>query len=273
MKILKNTLAILIAMIMLASLFAGCAKGEGADKTNVVSENSTVNLDEITTVKEIITTAQEEPYAIVSELSQAKVDDRVKLGKYEQDNNMDNGQEEIVWRVLAIENSKALLLSEKILDCKPYNEKVVYFSWETCTLRGWLNNDFYNDVFSSTEKLGILTSTIVNNKKFESENDGKYTSDKLFLLSDSDVKNTDYGFSSDEFDINDNTVRIAYGTDFAKSNGLLYEDGIGSSVWWLRAPGFFIGAYGEIYYDGYIAIGIAPFSSSYGVRPALWINL
>ena len=58
-----------------------------------------------------------------------KQGDIIKFGQYYQAN--DSSEEDIEWRVLAVENSKALLLSEKILDCKPFNEKWEAATWET----------------------------------------------------------------------------------------------------------------------------------------------
>ena len=46
----------------------------------------------------------------------------VKLGKYEQDNNFDNGKEDIEWIVVEKEGGKALLLSKYIIDLKQYDE-------------------------------------------------------------------------------------------------------------------------------------------------------
>lgn len=40
-----------------------------------------------------------------------------------------------------------LLLSEKSLDEKPYNMKAANVTWETCTLRDWLNNTFIHEAF------------------------------------------------------------------------------------------------------------------------------
>ena len=56
-------------------------------------------------------------------LSNIQIGETVEFGVYEQDNIMSNGKEPIAWRVLAVEDGKALLLAEKALDYiheKPY---------------------------------------------------------------------------------------------------------------------------------------------------------
>ena len=49
-------------------------------------------------------------------LFNCKAGDIVTFGKYEQDNNIDNGKEPIEWFVLTVENGKALVMSKKVLD-------------------------------------------------------------------------------------------------------------------------------------------------------------
>ena len=203
----------------------------------------------------------------------AEVGKIIQFGAYEQDNNLSNGKEKIDWRILAVENGKVFLISEKILNSKPYNEVDTDVTWETCTLRKWLNNDFFNTAFSESEKSRIITSTVVT--KYGT-NGGNDTSDKLFLLSYDEVCNPAYVFSSDgeAFD----TAREAQGTDFSKSNGLYVETGSsysGNSNWWLRTPGFdsnyacYVNIYGGVYGSYYDIV----FNTSIGIRPALWINL
>lgn len=41
----------------------------------------------------------------------------------------------IKWRVLDVKENKALLITDKGIDCKKYNEEEVDITWETCTLR------------------------------------------------------------------------------------------------------------------------------------------
>ena len=102
----------------------------------------------------------------------------ISFGQYEQDNNLDNGKESIRWIVVKKEEDKILLMSEKALDCKPYND--TYSSnivWENCTLRIWLNSTFINTAFSSEEQIFILQTEIPKSGKSNSTNDKIFTFD------------------------------------------------------------------------------------------------
>ena len=46
------------------------------------------------------------------------------------------------WLVLAVEDGRALLISEEILDIGPYSIKDISTTWETSFQREWLNNGF-----------------------------------------------------------------------------------------------------------------------------------
>jgi hypothetical protein len=185
----------------------------------------------------------------------------------------------IKWHILAKENGKALLFSEKILDCKEYHETSGNVTWETSNLRIWLNNDFYNVTFSSSDKTRILTSTIVNfDNPWDWADGGNNTQDKIFLLSYFDVINITYGFSL--FRSFYDTARQAQGTDYAKSKGLYVSNKKsynstykGNSYWWLRSNGDqFDGGY--VNYDGSFFFNTyTSYYSSLGVRPAFWIKL
>ena len=76
----------------------------------------------------------------------------ILLGSYEQDNNLDNGKEKIEWIVLDENNGTYLLMSRYILDAHAYNDIDTPVSWETCTLRAWLNDNFLREAFSEKEQ-------------------------------------------------------------------------------------------------------------------------
>ena len=76
------------------------------------------------------------------------VGNSVSFGSYEQDNNPANGKEEIEWIVLDVQGDRSLLISKYALDCKKYNTEWTDGTWESCSLRKWLNSDFLNAAFS-----------------------------------------------------------------------------------------------------------------------------
>lgn len=90
------------------------------------------------------------------------VGDIIKFGRYEQDGNEENGKEEIEWEVLSVEADRILLLSKYALDSKQYHFEKTSVTWENCSLRKWLNNDFKNIAFSSEEQKEIMCVTVVN---------------------------------------------------------------------------------------------------------------
>ena len=63
-------------------------------------------------------------------------------------------------------------------------------TWETCSLRKWLNDEFVNEAFSKKEQKYIPTVTVPAHKNPKYDTDpGKATKDKVFLLSAVEVKN------------------------------------------------------------------------------------
>ena len=98
----------------------------------------------------------------VSTSSSVAVGDICYFGAYEQDNDLTNGKEPIEWLVLDVQGDKALLLSKYGLDAKPYNTTYADVTWETCTLRKWLNDDFLKTAFSEDEQKAILTTEVDN---------------------------------------------------------------------------------------------------------------
>jgi hypothetical protein len=141
--------------------------------------------------------------------------------------------EPIKWRILSNTNGELFVMAVKILESRVYQSSAyTNVTWKICTLRNWLNNDFYNTAFNSSERAKIETSTVVNT----GANGENNTNDKLFLLSYEDTVNTAYGFSSDS---GADSARQAQGTDYAKSNGLYVYTYVNSipvySNWWLRS--------------------------------------
>jgi len=120
----------------------------------------------------------------LEKIKTATIGDSVFWGSYEQDNNTINGKEEIEWIVLDKADGKILVISKYILDCHPFNDILAEVTWEDCTLREWLNNDFFNTAFTPAEQkiIPIVQLSVHNNEK-EYLLDGNVTQDRVFLLS------------------------------------------------------------------------------------------
>ena len=220
------------------------------------------------------------------------VGDIVTFGHYEQDNDTDNGKEPIEWRVLDInEEGQLLLLSDKALDVRPYNTKMIYITWEESTIRSWLNGyeasynrvgkdytaeNFIDAAFTAEEKAKILTSNVPAHKNPSySTSPGNPTTDKIFLLS---IVEAQTYFATDADRIADATRYAVKKGAYVKGSetGKYSYDGTCSDVhclseWWLRSRGAYdedaeyVQVGGDTYYCGVVSV-------RHVVRPALWVN-
>ncbi len=202
-------------------------------------------------------------------LKTASVGAIVYFGAYEQDNNTSNGKEDVEWLVLAKEGNKALVISKYALDCQQYNTSCTDVTWETCSLRKWLNETFLSAAFSSEEQNSIISSTVTADKNPSySTSPGNNTTDKVFLLSITEAKKY---FKSEE-------ARECAPTNYAIAQGAWTSDsyktgGRATGWWWLRSPGSFSDDAADVDSDGSVDLYGSSVNFSSGVRPALWINL
>ncbi len=192
----------------------------------------------------------------------ASVGDVVIFGTYEQDNNTANGQEDIEWLVLAKEDGRILIISKYALDCRKYSRNYLNGTWETCSLRKWLNRNFLNKAFNAGERAMIPSVTVSadENAKYNLTSPGNNTMDKVFLLSITEA-NKYY------------SIRMCQGTDYVYAQGKLIKYESLGCRWWLRSPGMdsYYAAY--VNSDGSISyLGACRYVDYEGVRPALWIE-
>ena len=122
-------------------------------ETNTALDNSESNNISFDTIKTV---------ADYDVLEMAETFESIKLGKYEQDNNKDNGEEDIEWIVLKKDGTKLLLLSKYILDKYEYYDGTGFIEWKESNLRNWLNTYFYNAAFDDEEKSFITRSAYKN---------------------------------------------------------------------------------------------------------------
>jgi len=171
-----------------------------------------------------------------------------------------NGDRPIEWQVLAREGDKALLFSIYGLDNQPYNETKKNVTWETCTLRTWLNEDFLNRAFSAEEQMAILTTTVEAHENPEyNTNPGNSTQDKIFLLSiqESEAYPLRLGRKP---------------TYYAEHEKDVYTDDRDYCGWWLRVPGesqkqaVYVWGVGGNFHETTV-------DKPRAICPALWVNL
>ena len=194
----------------------------------------------------------------------AEVGETVFFGHYEQDNSTSNGKEDIEWIVLDKQGTNLLLISKYALDCQKYNSSFTDVTWETCTLRTWLNGTFLNAAFSAAEQKQIVTTTVSADKNPKySTNPGNATQDKVFLLS---IDEANKYFKTDD-------ARACAGTAYAYAQGA-YKAGNGNCWWWLRSPGYDQLDAAFVNNDGIVSPGGIGVNDDYSaVRPAFWIDL
>ena len=161
------------------------------------------------------------------------------------------------------------MISDKAIDCRPYNSSNTKVTWETCSLRKWLNVTFLKAAFSSAEQTMIADTNVSADRNPEHSTDpGNATTDKVFLLSIDEVNKY---FKSDE-------TRKCVPTDYTIANRIgtssgITKDGIATCLWWLRTPGVYQRSAAEVYSDGSIVYkGSHVDNFSVGIRPAMWIT-
>ena len=226
-----------------------------------------------------------EPEVKRYDFSAVKAGDIIQFGSYEQDNIKKNGKEPIEWIVLERTEDELFLLSRYLLDQMYYHKPFENVTWENCSIRNWLNDDFYNSAFNDVEKEMIKTSLVKNeDNPLHGTDGGNDTYDKVFLLSIADMVNPDYGFSPEyqEQDMNRRctatTYAIARGVGKRTKEEYQTLEGTKAFYWWLRSPG--------AYADHAVTIGVTGWVGTYGpgvygesnksdegVRPAMWIKV
>ena len=225
------------------------------------------------------------------------IGDIIRFGAYEQDDNTSNGKEAITWQILDQKSDgQILIISEKVLDVKPYHTTPSYMTWEKSTIRSWLNgylpsfnsagtsftnDNFIHTAFTADEKAKIVTSDVPAHATdpIFGPSPGDATYDKIFLLSV--VEARQYFTSNEE--------REAMATHYAVNWGVFsniidgstthrcgmkdFQENKCSAKWWLRSPGSQADHAASVNYDGGINRDGDDISrKSIGVRPALWIK-
>lgn len=165
-------------------------------------------------------------------IKNSAINDTVKLGKFD-------------WKILDIRDNKALLAKKTVIDGIAYNNSLVDTSWETSTLRQWLNSDFLSQSFSDEERSSIVLSELDNiANSYTAIQAGNSTKDYIFILSLDEAQNYVDGLSKTE----KNT--------------------------WLRTPGSNLTTAAFLSSDKTIMENGYPVNSDkLAVRPVLWYNL
>ena len=171
----------------------------------------------------------------------------------------------IEWLILDENENGMLLLSKKAIEGKEYHIKNTEITWENCSLRKWMNNEFYNEAFSSEEKNRVLLSELVNydgpsyNAKVVNS-----TEDHVFLLNYQDIER--YFYHTKE-------LLTEYEDYLTKDDIYNSSEKNHCCLWWLRTPAnndayrvTGVSAFGNLSDSG-----ITPINKE-GIRPAIWLS-
>ena len=216
--------------------------------------------------------------------------DNVYFGTYQQSSDGTGGYntDPVKWRVLSNANGQLFLLSDQNLDVFQYHTEQESVTWETSTMRSWLNgyeaskneggengidytsDNFLGTAFSAKEKTAIAVTDVVNDPNTDYETDGgNNTTDHIFLLSLTETYNPTY-FPRGTNLLSTNTAYVAGGGKLDRG----MNDANAADRWWLRSPGYYHWQAAYIEDDGSpVADGNPVNDSSSAVRPAFNLNL
>ena len=196
--------------------------------------------------------------------------DKISFGSYE-------------WRVLEVQNNTALIITEYIIEQRAYHNAYKDITWADCSLRKYLNNEFY-DRFSAAEKLRIIPVLNKNpDNQWYGTKGGTDTQDSIFLLSIEETVCRYFGDSSSKLYSPGKNQRYWFerkDKNNSKRIARLEKRKEGSWWWWLRSPGRVSIKAVYIHGDGNIGIqgnnilkgNISDGECKGGVRPALWLK-
>jgi hypothetical protein len=199
-----------------------------------------------------------------------QINDTINFGEYE-------------WRVLHIQNDRALIVTERVIDHRSYHDAYKEITWADCAIRKYLNGEFY-DTFSADEKSKMVS---VTNKNFDNQwygtKGGEDTIDKIFLLSLDEVC-TYFGNSLSHLCHKREKQKYWFSRK-DENNSKRLARVLGKEThwwWWLRSPGrnnvkaaYVHGTDGNIGIQGNNILkgNIADGKCTGGVRPALWLKV
>ena len=196
--------------------------------------------------------------------------DKILFGNYE-------------WRVLEVQNNTALIITEYIIEQRAYHNAYKDITWADCSLRKYLNNEFY-DRFSAAEKSRIIPVLNKNpDNQWYGTKGGTDTQDSIFLLSIEETVCRYFGDSSSKLYSPGKNQRYWFerkDKNNSKRIARLEKRKEGSWWWWLRSPGRVSIKAVYIHGDGNIGIqgnnilkgNISDGECKGGVRPALWLK-
>ena len=200
--------------------------------------------------------------------------------------------EPINWIVVTEIDGKALLLSEKLLDKRKYQDEysnvvnnsgglntsegvpsnTVASNWEYSSIRKWLNDTFYKTAFNELQRSIVIETENSNAKSTTSSSDYASdvpTKDKVFFLAYKEFTGTSTGQYGSK-------LKPFFMEDTFEDNTSYSNQIFNHTYWWTRSPKQQTSVSAIAYYKTSGNTWYAPAlgcNVAAGVRPALWINL
>lgn len=197
-----------------------------------------------------------------------EIGDKMQFGKY-------------IWRVLAVQDGRALIITDKIIEQRPYHNEYVEITWADSSLREYLNNEFY-DGFSDAEKARIVPVTNKNpDNPWFGTLGGRDTEDKIFIPNLEEIAFRYFGDSSALLYNPRKNQRYWYERKDANNSNRIAVDEEKNFWWyWIRTPGRYSVKAVYVFPDGNIGIhgnnikigNVADGFCAGGVRPLTWIT-
>ena len=181
----------------------------------------------------------------------------------------------IDWRVLDMtvdgSDQRALLLADRVIGTGPYHDVSADVTWESCSLRHWLNNDWLSSLGPLAARVAPVDLRNGPNPVWGTDGGGS-TTDQIFLLSMEEAAALLTGNTDVEWKKYQGTQWFGQLPD---EQGLAAADEDDESTWWwLRSPGDFPDFAAYVYAVGTVFDNGGPVSASKGgIRPAFWLNL
>lgn len=228
------------------------------------------------------------------------------FGEYAQSDATGVVKDPINWRLLDIQGTKAVIVSDTVLDNLKFNNSQTDDQiWGTSNLRNWLNSSFYNTAFSAGEKAKIASTNVsMASETFRAlatiapatyewqdfvTDAQSGTVDNVWALSGTEtwkyfgkskvITPAIAGASDPVKDPENYTNAVAKGNAYSYAKGSTQSTNEilkNNASYWLRSPGITniaplrattINSY------GYVNVNLALNNATIGARPAITVNL
>lgn len=153
------------------------------------------------------------------------------------------------WLVIAKEDDRILVISDESVSARAYHTEVGAISWANCSLRTWLNQDYFEKTFTADEASMIMETEIADGDEYSPSS--TVVKDRIFLLSPEDAERF---------------MPIIGGQSDSEAQTF-------HNAWWLRTAEtsqetYVMNVLGEV-----TTLNGAATRADIGVRPAMWLSI